>query len=109
MNNLEFLQVELRELAEVGSHQTLEQKAVRLLRSNFPIDPEVAAALKQWAQSLLAGLDIEPIEEVKAFVVPGTGAYTMHQMIGPNRRLAMVLQTTISEIDLAEQRRARGR
>jgi len=90
MINLEFFQVKLREIAEIGSPSTLEEKVVRLLRGRFPIDPAVSTALKQWTQSSLVGLEPEPIEELSAFVVPGTGQRTTHYHIGPNRRFAAV-------------------
>jgi hypothetical protein len=105
MSNLEFFQVKLREIAEIGSPRTLEEKVVRLLRERFPIDAAVSTALKQWAQSSLVGLEPEPIEELSAFVVPGTGQRTTHYHIGPNRRLMTVLQTTLSELEWAEKRR----
>jgi hypothetical protein len=105
VSNLEFFQVSLRELAELGSHKTLEEKVVRLLRGRFPIDPAVSAALKQWAQSSLVALEPEPIEEISALVVPGTGQRTIHYHFGPNRRLIIVLQTTLSELERAEKRR----
>jgi hypothetical protein len=108
MSNLEFFQVKLRESAEIGSPRTLEEKVVRLLRERFPIDPAVSTALRQWAQSSLVGLEPEPIEELSAFVVPGTGQRTTHYHIGPNRRLMTVLQTTLSELEWAEAKKRRN-
>jgi hypothetical protein len=107
MSNLDFFQVKLRQIAEIGSPRTLEEKAVRLLRERFPIDPAVSAALKQWAQSALVGLEPEPIEEFSAFVVPGTGQRTTHYEIGPQRRLMTVLQTTLKELEWAEAKKRR--